>query len=38
MKVNENQIYNDNNYEYEEISIPFFAEFGREIIDIINSK
>ena len=38
MKVNENQIYNDNNYEYDEIAIPFFAEFGREIIDIINSK
>ena len=38
MKVNENQIFNDNNYEYEEIAIPFFAEFGREIIDIINSK
>lgn len=29
--VNENGIYNDDTYEYEEIGIPFLAELGREI-------
>ena len=38
MKVNDNQIYNDNKYEYDNIAFPFFAEFGREIIQIINSN
>jgi len=29
--VNENAIFNDNNYEYEEVGFPFLAELGREI-------
>ncbi|QYA25466.1 serine hydrolase [Gramella sp. MT6] len=29
--VNENGIFNDNDYEYDEIGIPFLAELGREI-------
>jgi hypothetical protein len=29
--VNDNQIYNDGIYEYEEIGIPFLAELGRQI-------
>ena len=37
MKVNENQIFNDNIYGYEKIAFPFFAEFGREILKIVNS-
>ncbi len=31
--VNKNKIYNDNNYEYDDIGIPFLAELGREIYD-----
>ncbi len=31
--VNKNGIYNDNNYEYDEIGIPFLAELGRKIYD-----
>ncbi len=29
--VNENRIYNDNKYEYDEVGIPFMAALGREI-------
>lgn len=29
--VNKDQIFNDNNYEYDEIGIPFLAQLGREI-------
>ena len=29
--VNENGIYNDDNYEYDEIGLPFLAELGRII-------
>lgn len=29
--VNKDQIFNDDNYEYEEIGIPFLAELGREL-------
>ncbi|WP_299248166.1 serine hydrolase [uncultured Aquimarina sp.] len=29
--VNENRIFNDDHYEYDEIGIPFLAELGREI-------
>ncbi|WP_224484585.1 serine hydrolase [Robertkochia aurantiaca] len=29
--VNENRIYNDNNYQYDSIGKPFFAELGRQI-------
>ena len=30
--VNANQTFNDDNYEYEEIGIPFLAELGRQLI------
>jgi hypothetical protein len=30
--VNENGIFNDNNYEYETVGIPFLAELGRQLI------
>ena len=30
--VNENQIFNDDNYEYESIGIPFLAELGRQLV------
>ena len=29
--VNENQIYNDNKYEYDEIGLPFFTKLGQEV-------
>ncbi len=29
--VNKNGIFNDNNYEYDEIGLPFLAELGREL-------
>src|SRR6056300_1660186 len=29
--VNKNQIFNDNNYEYDEIGIPFLSALGKEI-------
>ncbi|MBW1295896.1 serine hydrolase [Aquimarina litoralis] len=32
--VNENEIYNDNQYEYDEIGIPFLAEIGRKIYQL----
>ncbi|WBU89875.1 serine hydrolase [Cellulophaga omnivescoria] len=28
--VNKNEVFNDNNYEYETVGIPFLAELGRE--------
>lgn len=31
IKVNNNDIYNDNNYEYDDIGIPFLAKLGRLI-------
>jgi len=31
--VNKDGIFNDDNYEYEEIGIPFLAQLGREIYD-----
>ena len=31
--VNEDGIFNDNNYEYDDIGIPFLAQLGREIYD-----
>ena len=31
-------IYDDDVYEYDSIGIPFFAELGREIIRIVQSK
>lgn len=37
--VNSNKVYNDNNYEYESIGIPFLALFGRELHQyLINTK
>lgn len=33
IQVNENQIYNDDNYEYEEMGIPFLANLGRIIYE-----
>lgn len=36
--VNENRIYNDGNYEYEEVGIPFLAELGRQIFDYEKSR
>ena len=30
--VNENQIFNDDNYQYEAIGIPFLAELGRQLV------
>lgn len=32
--VNKNQTFNDDNYEYEEIGIPFLAQLGREVLNI----
>ena len=32
--VNSNGIFNDNDYEYDEIGIPFMAELGREIYQL----
>jgi hypothetical protein len=29
--VNSNGIFNDNNYEYDEVGIPFLAQLGREL-------
>lgn len=31
--VNENQIYNDDNYEYDEIGLPFLAKLGKVIYE-----
>ena len=37
--VNENEIFNDNTYEFEEKGIPFLAEVGRQLyLRIINNK
>jgi len=33
IQVNENQIYNDDTYEYDDIGIPFMANLGRAIYD-----
>ncbi len=29
--VNDNQVFNDNTYEYDEVGIPFLAQLGREL-------
>ncbi|MFD1161446.1 serine hydrolase [Hwangdonia seohaensis] len=31
--VNKNQIFNDNNYEYDTVGFPFLAELGRQLIE-----
>ncbi|CAM3566180.1 serine hydrolase [Zobellia roscoffensis] len=37
--VNENGIFNDDTYEYEEVGIPFLAELGRQLYDFeLNRK
>ncbi|WP_027392130.1 serine hydrolase [Aquimarina latercula] len=36
--VNENEIYNDDNYEYDKIGIPFLAQLGRMIHDLEKQK
>ena len=33
INVNENQIYNDGEYEYDEIGLPFLGELGRQIYE-----
>ena len=38
MKVNNNRIYNDDEYEYDTIGFAFLAELGREILKIVESK
>ncbi len=38
ISVNENGIYNDDNYEYDTIGIPFLAQLGREIYKIEKSR
>ncbi len=36
--VNENKIYNDDNYEYDEIGLPFLAKFGQIIYEYEKSS
>lgn len=36
--VNENQLFNDDTYEYDEIGIPFLAELGRQVHQFYVSK
>ncbi|MCH2193694.1 serine hydrolase [Kordia sp.] len=36
--VNENQIFNDDTYEYDEIGIPFLAELGRQVYQYYLNK
>ncbi len=36
--VNENQIYNDGEYEYDEVGLPFFGELGRAVLDYERRK
>ena len=33
VQVNENQIYNDGQYEYDEIGLPFLAKLGQAVLD-----
>jgi len=33
ISVNENQIYNDGNYQYDEIGLPFLAQLGQMVYD-----
>ena len=32
--VNKDQIFNDDNYEYDEVGIPFLAQLGRELYEL----
>ena len=36
--VNENQIFNDDNYEYDEIGLPYLANLGQVIYEYEKSK
>ena len=36
--ANRNGVFNDNNYEYESIGLPFLAQLGREIYDLEITK
>jgi len=38
IQVNENQIFNDGVYEYDEVGIPFLASLGRKIYDLELSR
>ena len=38
INVNNNRIYNDDEYEYDNIGFPFLAELGREILNILESQ
>lgn len=33
LNVNRNQIYNDDNYEYDSLGLPFFADLGKAVYD-----
>ena len=37
MTVNENQLYNDDVYEYDSIGIPFFSSLSKEILNLLLS-
>jgi len=36
--TNKNEIFNDNNYEYDQLGIPFLAALGREIYQFEKNK
>lgn len=36
--VNENEVFNDDTYEYEEIAYPFLAELGRQVIEALAAR
>jgi hypothetical protein len=38
MLVNKNQIFNDDQYEYDEVGIPFLAELGRAVHQALNDN
>ncbi len=31
--VNSNEVFNDDNYDYDEVGIPFLAQLGRELYE-----
>ena len=37
MTVNENQLYNDDVYEYDSVGIPFFSTLSKEILNLLLS-
>ncbi|MEM9026277.1 MAG: serine hydrolase [Verrucomicrobiota bacterium] len=36
--VNENLIFNDNQYEYDQIGLPFLGELGRQVLELERAK